>query len=291
MGAPNYFGIQRFGFRGDNHLVGRLMIQERYKEMLDMMLGGPREADFAPTRVAREAYDHGDYRAALDAWPRQHRPERQALDALLKGYEPQRVARAIDPLQRGFLISAAQSAVFNAVLAKRLSAPGSALAPGGVPGSAAGASAESCGINTLVAGDLAWKHDSRAVFAVDAATAATENAPDGRVGKLEVSPSGPMWGATMTRAAGIVDEWELQALQEFGLTAEQITNPADPRMVSAEGSRRPLRMIIHDPDVSAGADEHGPYIRLAFRLPRGSFATSLLREIMKADTGQVEEEE
>jgi tRNA(Glu) U13 pseudouridine synthase TruD len=34
-------------------------------------------------------------------------------------------------------------------------------------------------------------------------------------------------------------------------------------------------------DVAAGVDEHGGYITVAFTLPAGSFATTLLREIMK----------
>ena len=42
-----------------------------------------------------------------------------------------------------------------------------------------------------------------------------------------------------------------------------------------------MRVPITDPDLSAGADEHGAYVRLAFELPRGAFATTVLREIMK----------
>jgi tRNA(Glu) U13 pseudouridine synthase TruD len=34
--------------------------------------------------------------------------------------------------------------------------------------------------------------------------------------------------------------------------------------------------------VAGGVDEHGPHITIAFSLPAGSYATVLLREIMKA---------
>jgi len=37
------------------------------------------------------------------------------------------------------------------------------------------------------------------------------------------------------------------------------------------------------PDVEAGTDEHGHYIKVAFELPAGSFATVVLRELMKPD--------
>ncbi len=36
----------------------------------------------------------------------------------------------------------------------------------------------------------------------------------------------------------------------------------------------------------AGGDEHGPYITVAFTLPPGSFATVLLRELMKNETDE-----
>ena len=41
----------------------------------------------------------------------------------------------------------------------------------------------------LAAGDLAWIHQNRAVFAVNTATAELENGPDGRVRTGEISPS------------------------------------------------------------------------------------------------------
>ncbi|MEE9212800.1 MAG: tRNA pseudouridine(13) synthase TruD, partial [Phycisphaeraceae bacterium] len=52
---------------------------------------------------------------------------------------------------------------------------------------------------------------------------------------------------------------------------------------SSLGRRRPMRAFVKNPDVCGGVDEHGPYVRLAFELPRGAFATTVLREIMKVD--------
>ena len=49
------------------------------------------------------------------------------------------------------------------------------------------------------------------------------------------------------------------------------------------GTRRPLRVQLKDPDVEGGVDEHGSYVRVAFDLPRGAFATTVLREIMKPE--------
>jgi len=44
-----------------------------------------------------------------------------------------------------------------------------------------------------------------------------------------------------------------------------------------------LRVPVIDPEVEGGVDEHGAYVRCAFELPKGSFATIVLREIMKVD--------
>ena len=56
-----------------------------------------------------------------------------------------------------------------------------------------------------------------------------------------------------------------------------------------KGTRRPMRMIVRDTDVAAGVDEHGPYVQLSFALPPGSYATIVLREIMKNDRADVDD--
>ena len=46
------------------------------------------------------------------------------------------------------------------------------------------------------------------------------------------------------------------------------------------GARRPLRVRVSNPEIDAGFDEHGPFVRTAFDLPKGAYATVLLREIV-----------
>ena len=264
-GVPNYVGLQRFGYRGDNAAVGRMLLLGQWQAALDLMLGDPRPIDSALTQAARAAYDRGDYAAALEALPKRLRVERRVLDLLRQGKSAQQAAAGIDTEQRRFLVSAVQSEVFNAVLARRI---GDGL------------------FDRLVEGDLAWKHDSRAVFAVDAETAATENDPEGRVASGAVSPSGPMWGTDMTRASGQVGQWEEEALAAQGLTAADLAGNG---VVAATGSRRPLRQFLDSPEVSGGVDGHGPHVRLEFALGRGAFATTVLEEIMKTDACSAED--
>jgi len=42
-----------------------------------------------------------------------------------------------------------------------------------------------------------------------------------------------------------------------------------------------LRIGVKDADLSGGVDEFGPYVRVCFELGRGSFATTVLGELMK----------
>lgn len=257
MGVPNFVGDQRFGYRQHNHLLGKMLIRGEYQEMLDEMLGQPIEIDPAGMKKARTAYDQRDYDEALNHWPKHLRFDRQALDALRQGHDAKQAVIAIYRTQREFLISALQSAMFNSVLDRRL---------------------REDKLAQIVPGDLAWKHDNRSVFAVDQETADKENAPAGRVPAIEVSPSGPMWGINMTRAAGEPGDIEQQILDVFGLRHEELAGVGD---VHAEGSRRPMRIALRDPEVAGGSDEFGPFVKLAFEMPRGAFATIVLREVMK----------
>ncbi len=256
-GVPNFVGEQRFGYRQHNHILGKLLLAGEYQALLDEMLGRPIDADPPSMQQARTAYDQGNYEEALRYWPKHLRFDRQALDALRQGRNAKEAVMSIYRSQREFLVSALQSAIFNAVLDHRL---------------------RQGTLNRLIPGDLAWKHDSRSVFAVDEETAEKENAPTGRVPTLEVSPSGPMWGINMTRASGEPGRIEAQMLEAFGVKPELLAGCGD---VHAEGSRRPMRIALRDPEVTGGSDVHGPFVKLAFEMPRGAFATIVLREVMK----------
>jgi tRNA pseudouridine13 synthase len=198
----------------------------------------------------------GACREAAAAWTPADRNELAVIKALAAGRHGQSAVRAAGPAALAFWVSALQSAVFNRVLDRRL---------------------EQSSFAALLEGDLAWKHDSGAVFRVTAEELAKPDLAQ-RLRALEVSPSGPLWGPGMTAAAGAVAEAERAALESAGVSERDLeTGP-----VLLKGARRPLRAPLRNAVVDAGADEHGPYLGVAFDLPAGAYATVVLRELTRA---------
>lgn len=273
IGAPNRIGEQRFGALGRNHEVGRLLILNDRKGVVDAVLGPSADRPDVHAR-AREHYAQGAFRDALDAFPPSAHTERRMLAALCRGLDTggggslRRAVESIERRERSFYVTAFQSALFNAVLDRRI---------------------VDATFDRLLEGDLAFKHDSGAVFHVEQPTLADPTTAQ-RLAKLEISPSGPMWGPEMTPATGAVGELENEVFAASGVTIEQVQRFAKQHRESMLGQRRALRVPVLFPDVEGGQDEHGEYVKLRFELPRGSFATTVMQEIMKVDLREADDE-
>lgn len=258
VGVPNRVGEQRFGMLENNHLVGRSLITGDFDAAVRELLA-PNAAHPEVNPDARRLFEEGKYKEAVDLYPRSARTEQRVLYRLSQGTPARAAILSLDEPILRYYFSAFQSAVFNAVLDERVSR--NALA-------------------TLAPGDLALKHDNGAVFAVDDAVA-NDPATAERLQRFEISPSGPMWGASMMRATAATGDRELAILETFGVTPAQLEAFDSKSPFALDGKRRPLRVPVIDPEVEGGVDEHGPYVRCAFELPKGSFATVILREVMK----------
>ncbi len=249
-GVPNYFGVQRFGSRGDSDLVGREMVLGSAPGALRRLLGFPREGD--PDREARELFEAGRPREALAAWPSRGHAARKALGMLAGGASAERALGAWPKRLRFLFISACQSRMFNEVLAARIER-----------------------VDWLQLGDLAYLHRNGAVFKV--VEAEKERA---RTVSFEISPSGPMFGYKMLLAEGEPGELEREVLERSGLELEMFKAKL---ALKARGERRSLRVPLDEPQVEAFEADGESCLRLAFQLPAGSFATAVLRELIKTD--------
>jgi tRNA pseudouridine13 synthase len=262
-GMPNYLGEQRFGARGNNHLCGKLLLLGEYQQLLDAVLGPGRGGVVDPE--VSDRYAQGDFAGALDASRTLPRYERTMLRRLAAGWNAKRTVGDIPVAQRRFWVAAFQSAVFNAVVGQRIDA---------------GA------LSSLSAGDIAMIHDNGACFRVRDEDVGPDL--DERLAALDVSPTGPLWGAKMMTCEGASGDRELAAIEWGGVTPMEFALGARKARVSLEGERRALRVPLNDPEIEGGMDEHGGYVRCAFTLPRGSFATVAMREVMKGESGRAD---
>lgn len=261
-GMPNYFGPQRFGRRDRNDEVGLALARGDAAEVLAVLLGKPDAADGDGERLARAAYDACDLNAARDRWPHNRRDELVVLGRLIRTNDPAAVVAGIDRRVRGLWLSALQSRLFNAVVGHRIR-----------------------GIDELLDGDIAFKHDNGANFSV-----VDVEAERPRAERFDISATGPLIGPRMTRPLSAAQAIERTALENAGLAGQAVARlygdsaPGDRDTWELDlppGGRRPLRVRPDELRAEAGMDEHGTYITLSFALPAGSYATVLLRELMR----------
>lgn len=256
-GVANFFGHQRFGARGSNHLIGRAIILAELQEAVDRLLGLTEPGDDARVDApARRLYEERRYAEALVAFASSAVPERRALAALRRGGKARDALRAVGPIQRGFWLSAFQSAVFNDALRGRV---------------------RSGRLDQLEVGDIAFKHDCGAVFEVTAGDLGL--ALDARLSALQISPSGPLWGPAMKCASGRPGDEERAALDRSGVTMEDLARAGRVWKERGLGSRRAMRVGVVSPTVEAGADEHGEFVRCDFSLPPGAYATVVMDRV------------
>jgi tRNA pseudouridine13 synthase len=153
--------------------------------------------------------------------------------------------------ERGFLLSAARSLIFNAVLAERV---------------------RDGSWERLEIGDVANLDGKGSIFAVTDIDAELSD----RVARLDVHPTAPLWGVDPPLSAGRIRDLEQQTADAFPV-ARDITTQADMRQ-----ERRALRMAVRE----VSHEHEGSDLTVSFRLGKGSFATTVLREVLDATLGE-----
>ncbi len=174
--------------------------------------------------------------------------------ALLRGEKTGKPIR--NPFLKKLALSAAQSALFNHALAQRMR--------DGL-------------LRRVLPGDVMCKVPFGGMFV--AADIETEQR---RFEAREIVSAGPIFGRKTFAAKDEAAQREQSTLAAFALTASSF----DGFGKLLQGTRR--HNLVYVADLAAGVDEAG--LRLSFTLPAGSYATVLLREIMKtaADLEEVE---
>lgn len=176
------------------------------------------------------------------------------LDSILRFCEGQGLPRGREG--RAFVLSAARSLLFNAVLAARV-ADGSwqRLLPGEFV-------------------NLAGRNSFFAAAEIDATLIE-------RLDRHDVHPTGPLVGRGRA-PEGAAGEFETAALAPFGELAARLATEG------LEAARRPLRLVPNG--FSSQGPESGT-LELRFSLPPGAYATALVRELAITDGNLVESDD
>ncbi|WP_020677179.1 tRNA pseudouridine(13) synthase TruD [Geopsychrobacter electrodiphilus] len=252
QGVPNHFGEQRYGLLGNSHRLGQLLLNAEYTDFCHEYIGDPERIEHRDWREAAQHFRAGELEAALQRLPARMMNEKNLLTLLIQGRSARAAVLSLpNPLLRLYL-SALQSWLFDQLLRQRLPELG-----------------------RLQAGDLALKHVNGACFLVEDAT--REQA---RADLFEISPTAPLFGSKLKLAGQAPGERERELLTRIGLTPESWKLGDGLTMT---GERRPLRVPIS----AFSTREIGPDLQLDFCLPRGSYATSVLHEIMKPERAEV----
>jgi tRNA pseudouridine13 synthase len=153
----------------------------------------------------------------------------------------------VHPRERTYVLSAARSLIFNALLAERVR------------------DGSWC---RLEIGDVANLDGTGSVFAVDT----IDDSLTDRMARLDVHPTGPMWGRGELPTRARIGELEKRIGEELG-------EPAT--LVAAAGmnqERRSLRLAVRE----LGWEREGTDVIVRFWLTKGSFATTVLGEIFES---------
>ncbi len=268
-GVPNFFGHQRFGtIRPITHLVGKAIVRGNLEEAAMLFLAKSSPDEHPSSREARKHLsDTKDFKQSLHCFPKQLRYERLMLAHLAE--KPEDYAGAFKRLPmklQKLFIQAYQSYLFNRFLSQRIKSK--------IP------------LNRAEVGDYVVGVERSGLPMVTM----HKTVSDGALGEINKAMEAgrmrlalPLVGFKQGVSGGCQGDIEKRMLEKEGV------QPNDFRVkelldISPRGELRaavtPLNNFSVD-GISSDQDQKERMAELSFLLYRGSYATIVLREIMK----------
>ena len=269
-GTPNFFGHQRFGTtRPITHLVGKAIVQENLDKAAMLYLAKPSLHEHPESRWAREQLQKTrDFKQGLKNFPKQLHYERLMLNHLAK--KPDDFANAFRKLPtklRRLFPQACQAYLFNKFLSKRIEK--------GLP------------LNTAEVGDYVVNVERSGLPMLRmrrkaSAKTVTEVNKAIQAGKMKLAM--PLIGFKQHPSQGLQGEIEKQILQEEDIGMENFKIKGLPE-ISLRGELRtatvPLNNFLIEEISEDQVNPSKHKAEVSFTLYRGSYATIVLRELMK----------
>lgn len=258
-GVPNVFGPQRFGsgIRPVTPRMGEAIVAGDLEEAVRLYVGNPYPDEPSETQAARQLYEDGDVEGALAAMPPRLDLERGILQRLVK--RPGEWRHALQSMPGNLLqlfVHSHQSLLFNRILSARIAA--------------------GLGIRTAHIGDrvMAVGDDGRNTVAV---TEANQHRVQRELDADRAVLTAPLIGMDVPLAEGEPGAIERKILDDAGIDTQAFRCRELPE-VASDGLRRGILMPVQD--LTCQWVDGDPVV--SFSLGRGSYATVVMREVMKA---------
>jgi tRNA pseudouridine13 synthase len=273
-GVPNFFGIQRFGsVRPVTHLVGKAIVEGDFEKASMLYIAEPFPDEPEETKEARKFIkETRDFKEGLKLYPLRLGHERAMMNHLIAN--PDDFAGSFMVLPKNLykmFVHGYQSYIYNTILCRRIE--------------------KGISLNQAVEGDIVcFKNevglpDSSKTESVTANTVAAMNR---LIKRNRAFITAPLPGYNTEFASGIPGEIEQEILKELKVPLEGFNIEEIPEM-SSKGIRREILLQV-EPKFKVAEDELNlgkSKAVLEFMLPKGSYATTVLREYMKADPLQM----
>jgi len=249
-GIGNFYGLQRFGSeRLVTHLVGKEIVKRNFGRAVDLLLTYTTEYDTPMSKEIRSrCADQKNYHQALKILPRGMDIERQVVSALAAGKDSVAALRAVPINIRRLFVQAYQAFIFNRCLSAAILAGENLLEP--------------------KAGDLCFEMEGPSTFGriikFDPTT------------KVKMVPAVRMAGYTFQPGRGRFENITKTIMQEEGVEARDF-DIKEMQELSHQGGFRQAPLWC------TGFSYRQNPLTVSFRLPKGSYATTLLREIIKPE--------
>ena len=269
-GIPNFFGHQRFGTtRPITHLVGKAIVKENFRKAVMLFLAKPSPQEHPESRQAREQLQATqEFKQALKNFPRQLYYEHLMLKHLAKKPDDFTGAFRRLPIKlRELFPQAYQSYLFNKFLSRRIENK--------IP------------LNRAEVGDYTVNVERsglpmQMMRRIASAQTLAEINDAVKAGKMRLAL--PLVGFKQRPSQGVQGEIERQILENEGVSPENFKIEAMLE-ISSRGELRTIVTPLNNfslnkiPDDSANLSKQK--VKVGFMLYRGSYATVLLRELMK----------
>jgi tRNA pseudouridine13 synthase len=269
-GIPNFFGHQRFGTtRPITHLVGKAMVEGDFEKAATLFLAKPSVHEHPSSRSARtELQSTRDFKRALQNFPKQLRYERLMLRHLVE--QPDDFVGAFRRLPvklQALFVQAYQSYLFNRFLSARM--------------------VNGFSLSRAEVGDFVVNVERSGLPMVNVAKVAgaeklSEINALVKAGRMRVAL--PLVGIKQSLSQGAMGQIEKQVLEEERVETGNFKVDEVPE-ISRRGGLRAVVTPIRDFKLlgasACATRQNAQRADLSFMLLRGSYATVLLREIMK----------